>query len=228
MPSEDSALTSAQPDVLNQILATVQTIQQTQTQLSAAIESVQGQVNVLSGVKQIHDAARGHSALADEDDPSVTSNVANDHRTDEPGVAVEQPVLSRASDLDSSHDKHRDTEVSSSGKRPGATSISRIILTTYPNQSGINPLLLNWGHKDPFQRGPVVVSRNQTTIRRRNGMFFPLINMATLTMLQTAIGAHGGSYSIYHALAVASKNLDVEYKADFTNSEPAVNVGPHP
>jgi len=36
----------------------------------------------------------------------------------------------------------------------------------------------------------------------------------------TAIGAHGGSYSIYHALAVASKNLDVEHKPDFTNTEP--------
>lgn len=42
----------------------------------------------------------------------------------------------------------------------------------------------------------------------------------------TAIGAHGGSYSIYHALAVASKNLDVDHKPDFTNTEPAVNVGP--
>ncbi|KAL8706336.1 MAG: hypothetical protein Q9201_000590 [Fulgogasparrea decipioides] len=43
-----------------------------------------------------------------------------------------------------------------------------------------------------------------------------------------AIGAHGGSYSVYHALAVASKNLDVDYKPDFTNSEPAVNLGPFP
>lgn len=41
-----------------------------------------------------------------------------------------------------------------------------------------------------------------------------------------AIGAHGGSYSVYHALAVASKNLDVDHRADFTNSEPAVNLGP--
>ena len=44
----------------------------------------------------------------------------------------------------------------------------------------------------------------------------------------TAIGAHGGSYSIYHALAVASKNLDVEHKPDFTNTEPAVAIGPFP
>jgi hypothetical protein len=46
--------------------------------------------------------------------------------------------------------------------------------------------------------------------------------------LCVAIGAHGGSYSIYHALAVASKNLDVDHKPDFTNTEPAANIGPFP
>jgi GTP cyclohydrolase N terminal len=30
---------------------------------------------------------------------------------------------------------------------------------------------MDWGNKDPQQRGPVVVSRTQTTIRRRNGKF---------------------------------------------------------
>ena len=43
-----------------------------------------------------------------------------------------------------------------------------------------------------------------------------------------AIGAHGGSYSIYHALAVASSNLSVDHKPDFTNTEPAVIIGPYP
>ena len=44
----------------------------------------------------------------------------------------------------------------------------------------------------------------------------------------TAIGAHGGSYSIYNALAVASKNLDLDHKPDFTNTDPAVIIGPFP
>ena len=43
-----------------------------------------------------------------------------------------------------------------------------------------------------------------------------------------ALGAHGGSYSIYHALAIASQNLDVDHKPDFTNTQPAVNIGPFP
>ncbi|KEZ40246.1 hypothetical protein SAPIO_CDS8740 [Scedosporium apiospermum] len=38
----------------------------------------------------------------------------------------------------------------------------------------------------------------------------------------------GGSYSIYHALAVASKELDANHRPDFTNAEPAVNIGPFP
>ena len=52
----------------------------------------------------------------------------------------------------------------------GATTSSKIILTTYPHQSGIDPIIMNWGDSDPLQRGPVVVSRAPSTIRRRNGM----------------------------------------------------------
>ena len=88
---------------------------------------------------------------------------------------------------------------------------SRIILTTYPGQSGIDPLPMEWGNPDQSKRGPVVVSRHASTIRRRN-----------------AIGAHGGSYSIYHALAVASSNLHIDHRPDFTDTEPAVNLGPFP
>lgn len=88
---------------------------------------------------------------------------------------------------------------------------SRIILTTYPKQIGINPLPMDWGNPDPLLRGPVAVSRSTSTIRRRN-----------------AIGAHGGSYSIYYALALASKELKQNHKPDFTNTEPAVNIGPFP
>lgn len=43
-----------------------------------------------------------------------------------------------------------------------------------------------------------------------------------------AIGAHGGSYAIYHALAVASNELDVDHRPDFTDTEPAVDIGPFP
>ncbi|PNP38156.1 hypothetical protein TGAMA5MH_09909 [Trichoderma gamsii] len=38
----------------------------------------------------------------------------------------------------------------------------------------------------------------------------------------------GGSYSIYYALAVASKELNADHRPDFTNAEPAANIGPFP
>ncbi len=88
---------------------------------------------------------------------------------------------------------------------------SRVVLTTYPKQIGITPLPLDWGAADPLVRGPVTVSRAPSTIGKRN-----------------AIGAHGGSYSIYYALALASRELSADHKPDFTNTEPAVNIGPFP
>lgn len=88
---------------------------------------------------------------------------------------------------------------------------SRIILTTYPKQIGIKPLPMDWGNPDPMKRGPVTVLRTASTVRRRN-----------------AIGAHGGSYSIYYALAMASKELKADHRPDFTNTEPAINIGPFP
>lgn len=40
--------------------------------------------------------------------------------------------------------------------------------------------------------------------------------------------AHGGSYSIYYALAVAAHEIKIDHRPDFTNTEPAANIGPFP
>ncbi|KAL2821309.1 GTP cyclohydrolase N terminal-domain-containing protein [Aspergillus cavernicola] len=82
----------------------------------------------------------------------------------------------------------------------------RIILTTYPGQSVVNPVPLKWGEKDPQSRGPVLVSRHTSTLARRN-----------------AIGAHGGSYSIYNALAIAAGDLPPNFKPSFENTQPIFN-----
>lgn len=76
-------------------------------------------------------------------------------------------------------------------------------MTTYPGQSGIEPVPLEWGAPDAKSRGPIIVSRRDNLVKRRN-----------------AIGAHGGSYSIYNALAIASGDLDADFKPDLRNSEP--------
>ncbi|MCJ1248304.1 Uracil-regulated protein 1 [Trapelia coarctata] len=188
--------------LLGQIQKTLDIILQDYRTLAAAVDTINGRVNVLSGVKQVHDAANqdrfnkdgSTKALAVQDGGNLHN--ASDHRPETPRV-------------ENTHDSNKEAALTTSPARPSA--ISRIILTTYPGQSGIDPLPMSWGHQDPMQRGPVVVSRSQSTLRRRN-----------------AIGAHGGSYSIYHALAVASKNLDVDHRPDFTNTEPAVNIGPFP
>ncbi|KAI1663196.1 gtp cyclohydrolase ii protein [Pyrenophora tritici-repentis] len=97
-------------------------------------------------------------------------------------------------------------------RRTSVSKFSKIILTSYPGQAGVDPLPMEWGAKDPAVRGPVVVSRHPNTIRRRNGIYW----------------CSRGSYSIYNALAVASKNLDITHKPDFTNTEPAAKIGPFP
>ncbi|RYP40742.1 hypothetical protein DL769_011722 [Monosporascus sp. CRB-8-3] len=105
---------------------------------------------------------------------------------------------------------------------------SRIILTTYPKQNGIDPLPLNWGAPDASRRGPVVVSRSSSTIRRRNAIggepYLPAVSLSSILQFL----AHGGSYSIYFALALASKQLNANHRPDFTNTEPAASIGPFP
>lgn len=81
-----------------------------------------------------------------------------------------------------------------------------ITLTTYPGQSGVDPVPLQWGAPDAKTRGPIIVSRSPSMLKRRNAM-----------------GAHGGSYSIYNALAIAAGDLPPDFRPDFTNTEPTFN-----
>jgi hypothetical protein len=45
----------------------------------------------------------------------------------------------------------------------------KIVLGTYPKQAGVHPAPMDWGNPDPDLRGPVVVSRQKSTVGRRNG-----------------------------------------------------------
>ncbi|KAK6584349.1 hypothetical protein PZA11_002573 [Diplocarpon coronariae] len=186
--------------LLREVLESVKALQHNQTLLASNVDAIAGRVNVLAGMKQVRDVAESSSTPASakptsQEPVDEDSHPDDDHVPQSPSLPAAQL---EAASLDLSH-----------ARKPSAT--SRIILTTYPSQSGINPLPMSWGHKDPQERGPVVVSRNHNTIRRRN-----------------AIGAHGGSYSIYYALAVASHEIKSDHKPDFTNTEPAANIGPFP
>ncbi|GJJ13451.1 hypothetical protein Clacol_007705 [Clathrus columnatus] len=87
----------------------------------------------------------------------------------------------------------------------------RVILTTYPDQTGISPFTLSWGATDPLIRGPVIASRLPSSIKQRN-----------------AIGAHSGSYSIYRALAIALGTLSPTHKPSYELTHPAIDILPQP
>lgn len=84
---------------------------------------------------------------------------------------------------------------------------SHIILATHPTQVYKDSLPLHWGAKNPKERGPVIAS--VTNPRARN-----------------AIGTHSGSYTIYRALSVASKQYPVDHKPDLNNTESPIKIGP--
>lgn len=83
--------------------------------------------------------------------------------------------------------------------------------SAYPDQHGIKPYRLNWGAVTPTERGPVVCSRLQSSLKQRN-----------------ALGAHSGSYSIYRALSIAMGSLSPTHKPDYTMTEPPVDFPPQP
>ncbi|ORX48211.1 hypothetical protein DM01DRAFT_1338680 [Hesseltinella vesiculosa] len=100
---------------------------------------------------------------------------------------------------------------STSGKKTEVTSgQQRIILTTYPNQLGVRPVPLTWGAPGHKERGPVIASRHSQSIKKRN-----------------AIGAYGGSYCIYRALALATGDLLNNHRPNFAMTEPAFDINPN-
>ncbi|KAL7794973.1 GTP cyclohydrolase [Trichoderma ceciliae] len=184
------------------VLDSLREIQQTQLQLLNSVEALTSKFSSSTVATEVLDPASKLpvTSLLPESikdskpkDAEVSGDLAPIHSSFENGAAQPSSALSPSS-------------------RSGFT--SRIVLTTYPKQLGIDPIQLDWGNLDPLQRGPVVVSRSASTIRRRNGSFPHVVT--------------GGSYSIYYALAVASKELNVDHRPDFTNTEPAANIGPFP
>src|SRR5881397_3969264 len=70
-----------------------------------------------------------------------------------------------------------------------ANRTSHIRLTSHPGAGTASRFPIHWDAKTARQRGPVVATPNAGADRN-------------------AIGAHGGAYSIYRALAVASGAMD--------------------
>lgn len=182
---------------LEDVMSQLQAIQHKQDELLAVVDSISHAGTHPPAVAGLRSSPLGPSSLHNE--PDNTDDTAASSAAALASKSTATPPMRPA---DSSPG-------TSSPTQSGFT--SRIILTTYPKQIGIKPFPMKWGASEPKERGPIVVSRYASTIRRRN-----------------ALGAHGGSYSIYYALAVASKELKADYRPDFTNTEPTASLGPFP
>ncbi len=84
-----------------------------------------------------------------------------------------------------------------------------IRLTSHPGSGAPIRFPIQWGAASARERGPVIGSVNAGGNRN-------------------AIGAHGGSYSVYRALAVSAGALNPSVRPDLTDTAPVVQLGPYP
>ena len=56
----------------------------------------------------------------------------------------------------------------------------------------------------------------------------PVIGTVTNPADRNVIGAHGGAYSVYRALAISARALNPLARPDLRNTHPVVDIGPHP
>lgn len=83
-----------------------------------------------------------------------------------------------------------------------------IVLTSHPHSVYKQSPIIKWGARSAKERGPVVGS---------------LINPGH----RNAIGTHGGSYSVFAALAIAAGQLKPFHRPDLTNTTPVTAIGPN-
>ncbi|WP_445502281.1 GTP cyclohydrolase II [Microvirga sp. G4-2] len=87
---------------------------------------------------------------------------------------------------------------------------THIRLTSHPEpNTGTIRHPIKWGAKDPKERGPIVGTVTNPSDRN-------------------VIGAHGGSYSLYRALAISARALNPLTRPDLHNTHPTADIGPHP
>ena len=86
---------------------------------------------------------------------------------------------------------------------------SHIRLNSHPGAGTESRFPLRWGAETARERGPVVGTVNSGSDRN-------------------AIGAHGGAYSVYRALAVSSGAMTANNRPDLTNTAPTNVMGPFP
>jgi GTP cyclohydrolase II len=84
-----------------------------------------------------------------------------------------------------------------------------IRLTSHPGAGTPGRFPIRWGAATARERGPV-------------------IGTITAGSDRNAIGAHGGAYALYRALAVSAGALNPIVRPDLRNTAPIIEIGPHP
>src|SRR5262249_29773745 len=90
-----------------------------------------------------------------------------------------------------------------------ANRTSHIRLTSHPGGGSSGRFPIRWGAPTAKARGPVIATAGAGPDRN-------------------AIGAHGGAYSVYRALAISAGALDPSVRPELDNTFPAAAIGPHP
>ncbi len=87
---------------------------------------------------------------------------------------------------------------------------THIRLTSHPEPgTAATRFPIRWGAATARERGPVIGSVTNPADRN-------------------VIGAHGGAYSVYRALAISARALNPLARPDLHNTHPVVDIGPHP
>jgi len=113
--------------MLKEILLSVRSLKQENAQLSASVDAINGRVNTLAGIKQIKDGVAHDSTLPS---PKIAAQSKN----------IDSSLEGKDANIDESQQPSPLNE-----RRPSTTSTSKIILTSYPGQAGVDPIPLKWG-----------------------------------------------------------------------------------
>ncbi len=82
--------------------------------------------------------------------------------------------------------------------------VGHIRLTSHPGAGAPSRFPIHWGAASAHERGPIIGSA---------------------TPERNAIGAYGGAYSVYRALAVSAGALNPKVRPDLTDTAPVVQIG---
>lgn len=116
--------------ILQEILSSLRSLKQDHSQLASAVDAINGRVNTLAGIKQIQDG------------------IAHDATLPSPTIAPKADEAKAAlNSLDGVSKNESADQTQATSPPPGrrASTTSKIILTSYPGQAGVDPIPLKWG-----------------------------------------------------------------------------------